>query len=89
MAVALDPEAVRERAYALWDARGRPEGSPDADWYEAEAQLQNELSVAGSPAGPLAGRARRALDSESDVGREQPRRRGRGSSGRRSPHVAL
>ena len=27
-------------AYALWERRGRPEGSADVDWFEAERQLR-------------------------------------------------
>jgi|SRR5271157_1528806 len=27
-------------AYALWEARGRPEGSPDEDWFHAAQQLR-------------------------------------------------
>jgi hypothetical protein len=27
------------RAYELWEERGRPEGSPDQDWYVAEREL--------------------------------------------------
>jgi len=26
---------IAVRAYALWEARGCPEGSPDADWFQA------------------------------------------------------
>ena len=26
-------------AYSLWEKRGRPEGSPDIDWCDAERQL--------------------------------------------------
>jgi Protein of unknown function (DUF2934) len=26
-------------AYALWERRGRPDGSADVDWFEAERQL--------------------------------------------------
>ncbi len=29
-------------AYRLWEERGRPEGDPDRDWYEAERQRQAE-----------------------------------------------
>ena len=26
-------------AYRLWEERGRPDGDPDRDWFEAERQL--------------------------------------------------
>jgi len=27
-------------AYALWEKRGRPHGSPEEDWYQAERALR-------------------------------------------------
>jgi hypothetical protein len=27
-------------AYQLWEERGRPDGDPELDWYEAERQLR-------------------------------------------------
>jgi hypothetical protein len=30
---------IAERAYHLWNARGRPHGSKEEDWLEAERQL--------------------------------------------------
>jgi hypothetical protein len=32
-------EAIRERAYQLWEARGRRDGHADEDWIEAECQV--------------------------------------------------
>jgi len=29
----------QELAYRLWEERGRPEGRPDEDWFEAERRL--------------------------------------------------
>jgi hypothetical protein len=34
-----DHEYIQILAYLLWEARGRPEGSADEDWLEAERQL--------------------------------------------------
>ncbi len=39
-------KAVEERAYALWEQAGRPEGSELAYWFQAEGELIG-LSVAG------------------------------------------
>ncbi len=36
---------VRELAYLLWEARGRPEGSAERDWLEAERQLSASPSM--------------------------------------------
>lgn len=37
-----DREAIRQRAYQIWERRGRPGGSPEQDWYEAERELLAE-----------------------------------------------
>ena len=30
-------------AYQLWEYRGSPAGSPDEDWFQAEAELKNQI----------------------------------------------
>ena len=35
-------ERVRVMAYQLWEARGCPFGSPETDWYQAEAEVRAE-----------------------------------------------
>ena len=37
----LDEATVRDLAYRFWIFRGRPIGSPDFDWFRAEAELKN------------------------------------------------
>ena len=37
-------EDVARVAYALWEARGCPDGSPEEDWFRAEKQLQQGRS---------------------------------------------
>ena len=37
----LSDEEIARRAYALWESRGRPHGSPDEDWHRAKEQLGN------------------------------------------------
>ncbi len=34
-----DCEEVRELAYSHWEACGRPDGSPEEDWFQAEQDL--------------------------------------------------
>ena len=34
-------DAVASLAYQLWTERGRPEGSPDEDWFRAQELLRN------------------------------------------------
>jgi len=50
-----NPKSIAELAYQLWDARGRPQGTAEVDWREAERQLSG-----GSAATP------RALDTKVD-----------------------
>jgi hypothetical protein len=45
-----DEKVVRELAYRLWESRGRPEGSAEQDWVDAERQL-----AAGEPPDAAAG----------------------------------
>jgi hypothetical protein len=35
----VSDEEIALRAYALWEDRGRPVGSPDEDWHNAKTQL--------------------------------------------------
>ncbi|HEY3739640.1 MAG TPA: DUF2934 domain-containing protein [Bryobacteraceae bacterium] len=39
---------IETRAYHLWEARGRPFGTPETDWFEAERELSD-----GAPDGIL------------------------------------
>jgi hypothetical protein len=34
-----EPDQIASLAYALWQQRGCPEGSPEADWLRAEEEL--------------------------------------------------
>lgn len=36
-----DAEAIRQRAHELWIRKGRPAGTADQDWREAEQELQD------------------------------------------------
>ena len=44
-------ERIAMRAYEKWVKRGRPVGSPEQDWMEAEAELRAEFNR--NNAGPL------------------------------------
>jgi hypothetical protein len=39
----LQEGSIAGLAYQLWEKRGRPEGSPDKDWYRAEQELTAPL----------------------------------------------
>jgi hypothetical protein len=46
----FDEHAIRKIAYALWESRGTPIGSPDVDWIEAERQWrEGELDSRADP----------------------------------------
>ena len=38
-------ERTRRRAFAMWERDGRPEGSPDAYWYQAERDLREPVTA--------------------------------------------
>ncbi|MGB7600525.1 MAG: DUF2934 domain-containing protein [Candidatus Sulfotelmatobacter sp.] len=40
-------EFVAKLAYKLWEQRGRPVGSPDADWFAAERAVYSALVASG------------------------------------------
>jgi len=35
----LSDEEIARKAYALWESRGKPHGSPEEDWHRAKEQL--------------------------------------------------
>ena len=39
---------IRERAYALWEKDGQPEGRPDHYWLQAQAQIEAEEAEPGN-----------------------------------------
>jgi hypothetical protein len=39
---------VRERAYAIWEREGRPEGGAERHWAQAEEELRAEASAAST-----------------------------------------
>ena len=39
--MAVTHQQIAERAYFLWEERGRPLGSPETDWHRAERELGN------------------------------------------------
>lgn len=40
-------EFVAKLAYKLWEKRGRPFGSPEVDWFEAERAVYSSLLASG------------------------------------------
>lgn len=62
----LDQERIRRQAYALWEAEGRPSGSADRHWNEAEIAAVLE-SPTGEVAGDPADREAGTLSDDDDV----------------------
>lgn len=62
MAIQTAERDVRERAYSLWEARGRPEGDAYEDWFAAERQIAAELDAVSTPLEPLAQAAADVLE---------------------------
>ena len=50
MGTQLDVRKQRELAYRLWEERGRPQGRPEEDWFEAERRLRSDQHEAESAA---------------------------------------
>jgi hypothetical protein len=46
-----DEDLIKKRAYALWEAEGRPEGRHDSHWEQAFRELSNgdDTAVQGEP----------------------------------------
>jgi len=69
MSMPVSQQELRERAYRLWEARGRPHGSANEDWRAAEAELRAERDAAAGPLEPLAKKAADVLESNAGVKR--------------------
>jgi len=41
-------DEIAALAYQLWNERGCPAGSPDEDWFRAEAELNNRSEAAAA-----------------------------------------
>jgi Protein of unknown function (DUF2934) len=54
---------ITARAYDLWVQRGKPIGSPEVDWYEAQTQIENEANDPGKPKAALDPLAEEAADA--------------------------
>jgi hypothetical protein len=85
VSIELSEQDVRERAYQLWEARGRPEGGAIEDWLNAEGQLKAELDAVSSPLEPLARDAADVLEEDAGAPIARPRSDSaeRGEEGRR------
>lgn len=62
---------IAERAYDLWERRGKPEGSPEIDWSAAEQEMlgdANDPAQAKATLDPLQQQAADVLTSDFDKG---------------------
>ena len=53
-------DRIKERAYQLWEADGRPEGTDQVYWFKAVAELATETARSLKPARKRATRTRKA-----------------------------
>jgi hypothetical protein len=49
----ISEDDIRLRAYALWEADGRPDGSNDMHWLQALRELTEEADAAAGVSAPL------------------------------------
>jgi hypothetical protein len=54
--VQLPRDKIAQRAFEIWVRKGRPVGTSDQDWLQAEQELQRELQ--GQPSEPLPNKPR-------------------------------
>ncbi len=40
----VSEDTIRERAFEIYERRGRQDGRAEEDWFEAETQLHNEAN---------------------------------------------
>jgi hypothetical protein len=85
MTIKLNEHETAERAYELWEARGRPEGSPETDWFRAEQELTADLDAVAAPVEPLEPLAQEAADTLLDEIKDEP---GSGAEQQGSQYVA-
>jgi hypothetical protein len=43
--ISVSNDLIAALAYELWQARGCPHGSPEADWLQAEDQLRGRIGL--------------------------------------------
>jgi len=41
----LEHKRVARLAYSYWEARGRPDGSPEEDWFRAEEEIRRRKAA--------------------------------------------
>jgi Protein of unknown function (DUF2934) len=46
MCVDMTHEEIEKRAFALWEERGAPQGSPETDWFRAEEEMKEPTPLA-------------------------------------------
>ncbi|MFD2649600.1 DUF2934 domain-containing protein [Devosia albogilva] len=53
-------DRIKERAYQLWEADGRPEGTDQVYWFKAVAELAADTAKSLKPARKRPARTRKA-----------------------------
>ena len=65
----LEHKRIARLAYSYWEARGRPYGSPNEDWFRAEEELRRRKAVfeVSKDRVRRSSRARIALDRQNEI----------------------
>jgi hypothetical protein len=85
--VAIDRSEIHQRAYARWQQRGCPVGSPEHDWFEAEQELVHERQAVASVAPLLV--AAPSLEHKPEPVEKKPGTRIRSARGRVTSPLTL
>lgn len=87
----ISADAISQRAYELWENEGRPEGSDQRHWFQAEQQLREngQSSSRNSDVTPLKGtRAAAAVEKSTVKSNSSPTSTTTASLGSSSPKPA-
>lgn len=74
-------QRISDRAYAIWEREGRPEGRAEHYWYVAEAEIAREMTGPAAAGGTKAKSEPKAPGAASrnagKAAKPSPRKRGR------------
>jgi hypothetical protein len=74
-------QQISERAYAIWEREGRPEGQAERYWHMAEAEIAREMSEPAAAGDKKVAREKKASGaaarSAGKAAKPSPRKRGK------------
>lgn len=63
-------ERIRERAHAIWDREGKPEGAAERHWQQAESEIDKEDTGTRKPAAKKPATAKKPAAGSSSASRK-------------------